>query len=240
MLSYVFLVFALVHLALLAWGWSRWQRLRSHGLAMTLLPMTGLWYDCAVIGLGRFIGEGDLLLALNLPRYWIHAVLGPLWIIAAGCFLREAGLPWARKAWVMGAFCVLATCFALHDGLALFDLRLFPACFDDTVRYAQSVAANAVCRPDGAVIKAGGPPVAPIVTTLVIIAAGVAIGRRLRWWWMAAGGVFMLLMAALPASRFGPAFSNLGEIGITLGMLATATWLAGGAGRAAAPGPDRA
>lgn len=231
MLSLTFLVFSLVHLALLGLGWSLWHRHRSHGLAMTLLPMTGLWYDCAVIGLGRFIGEGDLLLALNLPRYWIHAVLGPLWIIAAGCFLREAGFEWARARWVMGAFCVLATGFALHDGLALLDLRLFPACFIDTVRYVESVAANALCRPGDPVIKGGGPPVAPIVTTLVIIAVGVAIGRRFRWWWMSVGGLFMLLMAALPTSRFGPAFSNLGEIGITVGMLATATWLArGGAG----------
>jgi hypothetical protein len=139
----------------------------------------------------------------------------------------------------MGAFCVLATGFALHDGLALLDLRLFPACFIDTVRYAESVAANALCRPGDPVIRGGGPPVAPIVTTLVIIAAGVAIGRRFRWWWMSAGALFMLLMAALPTARFGPAFSNLGEIGITVGMLATATWLARGSSRAGSPHPAR-
>jgi hypothetical protein len=47
---------------------------------------------------------------------------------------------------------------------------------------------------------------------LLVGVEGVAIGRKTGWWIFAAGVLVMLITAAIPASRFGPAFANAGEV----------------------------
>lgn len=225
MLSATFLAFAAIHVALLAWGIKAWRTFPSTGLLLTLVPMTGLWYDCLVIGSGRFIGAGDLLYALNLPRYWIHFLLGPLWIIAVGSYARQAGFAPARRPWFIGALCALATYFIVRDGLHALRLDLHPACFADTVRYAESVAPNALCSPADPVVAPGSPPIAAIATTFAVLGLGLALGLRRHWWWLFASAVAMLAVSALPPAEVGPVFSNFGEILIVAGMVATGTFL---------------
>ena len=37
----------------------------------------GLVWDNGVIGIGKYIGEGDLLEGLNVTRFWVHALATP-------------------------------------------------------------------------------------------------------------------------------------------------------------------
>ena len=39
--------------------------------------LAALVYDNAIIGVGRFIGEGPFLEGANLARFWIHAFVTP-------------------------------------------------------------------------------------------------------------------------------------------------------------------
>lgn len=220
----IFILLAALNLALLIWGLRLYRRVPAGGLTMLLLPILFLPYDNAIVALGRFIGEGNLLRDLNWPRFAAHALLTPLWIIAAGALARQAGLGWARSRWVMGAFCVLATgLIVLLDIPKLLTLQLHPACFADTVRYADSVSASQLCSPTQPVTAGGGPPIAAIIAIVVLLVVSVLVWRKARWPWMFAGAVVMFLTAAAPPSLVGPGVGSMGEVGLGAALLAT-TW----------------
>ncbi len=228
MLSALFIVFALVHIAILVWTIRFWRRTRSSTVLMAMMPLLLLWYDCLLIGTGRWLGPSDLLYALSLPRYWGHWLFTPLWIIAAGGMLRLAGVPWVKPRWVMASFCLLAVAMIAMEIPLFFTLELRPVCFMDTVRYAEAVSANALCFPEQEVVRGSGPPVAAIVTNVVLFVSGCFIWARLRWPWLALGSLAMFFAAAVPASLASPAIGNLGEIVLAVSLLATLRMLLDG------------
>ena len=56
----------------------------------------GLAYDNIAVAVGRLVGYGDTLSAINLPRFWIHAIAVPLLIVAAGNLVGRLGVEQAR------------------------------------------------------------------------------------------------------------------------------------------------
>jgi hypothetical protein len=221
MLSLLFLIMAAMHVIILIWAVSLCRQTRSPVAVMAMLPLLMLWYDCLIIGVGRWLGPGELLYMLSMPRYWAHWVLTPMWIIAAGGLMRHAGVRWVRPRPVMAAFCVLAVAMVALEVPLFWTLEVHPACYLDTVRYAQSIAANAVCSPDQALVRGAGPPIPAIVTNLVLMIAGIALWRTLGWPYLALGAVGMFLAAALPVSIVGPAVGNMGEIVLAIAVLLT-------------------
>jgi len=227
MISALFVIYGLVHIALLVWAVRSWRRTRSVAMLMVIVPMLALWYDCLVVGFGRFLGPSELLQNLSYPRFWAHWTLGSFWIIASGSIGRLAGFALLRHPWVMGALCVLTLVMIGIEVPHFFHLSLHPACFADTVRYTEVVPPNALCFPDQTPVSGGGPPIPPITTTAVVLAVGIALWIKRGWPWMTLGAIAMLIAAAVPSSQFGPAPSNGGEIIITLAMIATAARFAG-------------
>jgi len=221
MLSALFIVFALVHIAILVWTIRFWRQTRSTTVLMAMMPLLLLWYDCLIIGTGRWLGPSDLLYALSLPRYWAHWLFTPMWIIAAGGMLRLADVSWAKPRWVMGGFCLLAVGMVAIEIPLFFTLELRPVCFMDTVRYAEAVSANALCFADQEVVRSSGPPLPPVVTNIVLLITGGFIWAKLRWPWLSVGSVLMFMAAAVPASLASPAVGNLGEILLAVSILAT-------------------
>ncbi len=232
MWTLLFTILALLNLALLVWGMRLYRQVPAGGLTMLLLPILFLPYDNGIIAAGRFLGEGDLLRNLSWPRFAAHGLLTPLWIIAAGALARQAGLGWAKNKWVMGAFCILATgLIVLIDIPKLLSLQLHPACFADTLRYAESVSASQLCSPTQAVVPSSGPPIAAITSIVVLLGVSVPIWRKTKWPWMFVGAAVMFLAAAMPPSVVGPGVGSIGEVVLGAALLATAWRLS----RAAAP-----
>jgi hypothetical protein len=225
MFSALFLGIALADLALLAWAIRLYRAHRGPTLVMVLTNLVFLWADAAIIGSGRWIGEGDLLLALSHLRFGVHHLVLPLMIIAAGSIARLAGLGWAQKKSVMAAFCLVAVTFIALDLPDMLQSNYFPACFADTLRYVQAVAPAEVCRIGQGMGARPGLPVAAIVSVVVMLAVGIAIGVRRRWWWLAVGSFVMFLLAALPASKVGPWPSSIGEVIFFAAVLATISHL---------------
>ena len=224
MLSFIFLCFAVIHLALWVWGWQAWSRAgRPTALFLVLFSSTLLWWDNFRIGIGRFIGEGELLKAMTVPAFAWHWSLLPLLIIAAGSIARQAGLGWARQRWVMGGFCVFAVALSALDIPKIFSLELYPACVADTFRYSGSVSEWHLCSPDDAVVKGEGAALVAILSNIVVLIVGVAIWIRHRWPWMALGaGAMFIAAGAFGGSYYALPIANFGEILITGGLLATA------------------
>ncbi len=225
MLSALFLLFAVIHIVIWVWGWRAWA---SHGrpraLFLILFGGTLLWYDNFRIGIGRFIGEGDLLRSMSEPAFIWHWTMLPLLVIAAGIIARTAGLRWAQGRWVMGSFCLVATALIVLDIPKVFNFELYPTCLADTVRYSTNVAAENLCSPDDAVITGGpGAALVAILTNIIVLLVGIVLWVQRGWPWMALGaGAMFVAAGAFAGSYWSLPIANFGEILITLGLIASA------------------
>lgn len=223
MLSYVFLAYAVIHLTIWLWGWKLWA---AHGrpvaLLLVLVSGTLLFYDNFRIGIGRFLGEGGLLYNLSVPAFAWHWSMLPLLVIAAGSIARLADLRWAQGKVAMGGFCVVAVALSLRDIPGIFSMELHPACLADTLRYSTSVRADQVC-PGGTTIPGGADAAfVAIITNVIVLVVGIVLWVQRRWPWMAVGAGLMFIAAgAFAGHRYGLVIANLGEIAITLGLIAT-------------------
>ncbi len=224
MLSFIFLTFAVIHIAIWIWGWKLWAETgRPVALLLVLVGATLLFYDNFRIGIGRFIGEGDLLYAMSVPAFAWHWSLLPLLVIAAGSVARLAGLAWARNRLVMGAFCVAAVALSIHDIPKIFSMDLHIACLDDTVRYTTTVKEGQLCNPtDTVTLRGADAALVAIITNVVVLAVGIALWIQRGWAWLAVGSGLMFIAAGgFARSRYGLPIANLGEISITLGFIVT-------------------
>jgi hypothetical protein len=224
MLSFVFLAYAVIHIVIWLWGWKLWAETgRPVALLIVLVGGTLLFYDNLRIGIGRFIGEGDLLYALSVPAFAWHWALLPLLVIAAGSIARLAGLPWAQNRFVMGAFCVIAVALSAHDIPKIFAMDLHLACLDDTVRYSTSVKEGQRCSPTDPLFPSGADAgTVAIITNVFVMGVGIALWIQRRWAWLAVGSGLMFIAAgALGRSAYALPIANFGEICITLGLITT-------------------
>lgn len=223
MLSLIFLVFAVIHIGIWLWGWKLWAETgRPVALLVVLIGGTLLFYDNLRIGMGRFIGEGDLLYALSVPAFAWHWSLLPLLVIAAGSVARLAGLKWAQGKLVMGAFCVVAVGLSIHDIPKIFSMNLHLACLEDTLRYTTSVRETQLCSPTDQVIANNEFPLVAIVTNVIVLGVGIALWIQRGWAWLAVGSGLMFVAAgAFGGNKYGLPIANLGEICITLGFIVT-------------------
>lgn len=225
MLSALFLLFALIHISIWIWGWRAWSR-AGHPRALFLILFGGtlLFYDNLRIGLGRFIGQGELLEALTRPAFMWHWTMLPLLVIAAGIIARTAGLQWAQSRAAMGSFCVVATALIALDIPKVLDFALYPTCIADTVRYSTNVGPDALCSPGDQVVTGGpGAALVAILTNVIVVAVGIALWIQRGWKWLALGaGAMFVAAGAFAQSYWSLPIANFGEILITLSLIATA------------------
>lgn len=225
MLSGLFLLFALIHIGIWLWGWRLWADTgRPVSLLIVLISATLLFYDNFRIGIGRFIGEGDLLYNLSVPAFAWHWSLLSLMVIAAGSMGKLAGLHWAQKKWVMGSFCLVAVALSAYDIPKIFSMDLRLACLEDTLRYTSSLKPTQLCNPGDLWVPGGGVEVAlvAIITNAIVFAVGIALWIQRGWPWLTVGSGLMFIAAgAFGQSNYALPLSNLGEIFITLGLILT-------------------
>ncbi|GAA0946868.1 hypothetical protein [Actinocorallia libanotica] len=166
----------------------------------------GLAYDNLAVAAGRVLGFGGTLEAVSAPRFWIHALLTPLLIVAGGSMAARLGVRWAAsRVAVVGGGVLVAVLVAIGVFEDVVELELAPAKYADLVRYTNEGAA--------------GPPIPAIVTILVLLALGVAIWRTAGSPWLCLGAVAMFAAAALGGSR--PWLGNLGELALQAAVVAT-------------------
>lgn len=214
-------IFGIIHLALGIIGTRHWLAYRSsYGLIALAIAYT-LSFDNFAIALGALLGEGELLRAINVPRFVIHALFTPMLIIFACGAARRAGVRWTQSKGAHALFCIVATVLIAYGAYVdIFNLRLEPARFHDVLRYANEFF---VLR---------GPPLPAMLTVLILIAVGAALWFRARWSWLFVGAVIMLVAAGAAGSR-AITLSNLGELFLSGAVVATMIAMDGRIPRAA-------
>ena len=178
-----------------------WQAAKMKGsyALLLLLVLAGLFYDTLIIGIGSFIGAGDLLKTLNAGRFYVHALLTPTMMIFGFGVLRKAGVKWAQGKTAHIILCVITT---LLIGLGAYSdilqLDLQTKTVADTLRYVNEGGMK-------------GPPIPAILTIIFLIVAGISLWRNTGWMWLASGGILMFIAAG---AGMGDMFyiGNLGEV----------------------------
>jgi hypothetical protein len=227
MLSLGYLAIAIVDFIVLIWAARLCFRYRTNGLIFVSLPLTLLWYDNFVIGVGSTLGEGDLLIAMNNVRFVAHYIGLPMVFIGAGAMAREAGFGWAQSKWAMGAFCAVATYFIAHDMWLFVNATLYPSCFADVLRYTTHIADYTACSPDAEVgVGTRIMPFPAITLTFTLIAFGGYLWAKLGWKWLTLGAIGSMFFFAVPIPLTGGFAGNVGEPIISAVIVATAAHIA--------------
>ncbi|PYF98270.1 hypothetical protein SAMN05216184_11214 [Georgenia satyanarayanai] len=206
----LFLAYTGIYLVLLAWGLALAVRRRRWWTPVNvpLLVVAGLVYDNAVLGLGRFIGEGALLEGLNLPRYWTHALVTPLLVVLAWHVVVRAGVGWARtRLAVVGAWVAAGALVAL-EVTHVVGLELEARREHGVLSYAP-------------VEEAGGPPLMVLLVSAALLVAGFLVWRRQGWVWLLVGTALMSVGSAVPVPVESGAVTNLFEVVLLTSVLAT-------------------
>jgi hypothetical protein len=176
---------------------------------LLLLVLAGLFYDTLIIGIGKFIGAGDLLKILNAGRFYVHALLTPAMMIFGFGVLRKAGVKWAQGKMAHIILCVITTLLiALGTYSDILQLDLQTKVVGDTLRYINEGGLK-------------GPPLPAILTIIFLIVAGISLWRNTGWKWLAIGGIIMFIAAG---AGMGDMFyiGNLGEAILGVANLYTA------------------
>jgi hypothetical protein len=179
-----------------------WRKSGSIYPVFPLLVIVGIIYDNLIIGFGAFIGEGELLKNLNVPRFVIHALFTPCLMIFAVGVARRVGIGWAQTKAGHVLICLLTTAMiALGVYHEIIQLRLEAKAEYDTLRYIN--------------VAAQGPPVPAVVTIIVVMIIAIFVWIKTKKPWYFLGSLLMFVFAPL-ASKFVWA-GNLGEIFMNLG-----------------------
>ena len=226
MLSSAFLIIGVVDFALLIWALKLCARYRTNGLIFATIPLTLLWFDNLVIGIGGTLGQGDLLIGLNYVRFYAHYLALPMTFIAIGAMAREAQFEWAQKKWVMGVFCLVAVFFMVEDVVKFLAQDFYPSCFADTLRYTTRVTEYTACSPDAELVGKSVPPIAALTLTVFNIGFGILLWVKRGWKWLLLGAAGAMGFFAVPYASTGGIFSNTGEPIITGVIIATAAHIA--------------
>lgn len=179
-----------------------WRKSGSVYPIFPLLVIAGIVYDNLIIGLGSFIGEGELLKGLNVPRFVIHALFTPCLMIFAVGVARRVGINWAQTKTGHGIICLIATAMiALGVYHEIIQLTLEAKAEYGTLRYINTAAQ--------------GPPIPAIVTIIVVMIIAIFVWVKTKKPWYFLGSLLMFIFAPM-ASKFVWA-GNLGEIFMNLG-----------------------
>jgi hypothetical protein len=207
--------------ALVIWILRQWLTHRHAVLALIVFLTLPLPYDTGLVAAGRWIGEGDLLESLSGPRFMLFNLSLPLIMILSAGLARLAGVAWLQPKGVMGAVCLVASGFIVADwrGILTFP-DLYPACWEDTLRYVPSVLPQQACGPGQAGINAPGAfPAAALPALPMLFISGALVWWQGRWPWMLVGTIVAFVCLGLPPSRVGPIPGFAGD---AINMLALA------------------
>ena len=223
MFSIGYFIIAVIDIGVLVWALKLLKKYPSTALFLSTIPLYLLWYDNFTIGLGGTLGEGGLLKGLNFVRFVAHYISLPMTFIAIGSMARQVGFGWAQSRFTMGAFCLLATYFILHDLWLFSGATFYPSCFADTLRYTTYVAEYTACSPD-AVIGEGVRilPVPAITLTNMLIIFGIFLWVKIGWKWLALGAIGSMAFFAVPYPLTGGLAGNAGEPVISIVIISTA------------------
>ena len=199
--TFLYFLYAALYAILLIWGL---YGIRKHDLArwtsviyIVILPLI---YDNLLLATGKWIGEGELLESINFARFCLHALITPLLVMYSVGTLRESGIEWAQKKWlVLVGILYTVGLIVLEFSLEVFGLELEVVKEYGVVSYSN-------------VEEATGPPIMVLLVTLILIVASAILWKKTKWPVFFIGAVVMTIGSAIPLNVESGAVTNAFEL----------------------------
>jgi uncharacterized membrane protein (UPF0136 family) len=199
--TYLYFLYAALYAVLLIWGISGIRktdvRKWTSVIYIVILPLI---YDNLILATGKWIGEGELLESLNFARFCLHALITPLLVMYSVGTLRESGIEWAQKKWlVLVGLLYTVGLIVLEFATEVFGLELEVVKEYGVVSYSN-------------VEEATGPPIMVLLVTLVLIVASAILWKKTKWPVFFIGAVVMTIGSAIPLNIKSGAVTNAFEL----------------------------
>ena len=178
--------------------------IRKHDLArwtsVIYIVIVTLIYDNLLLATGKWIGEGALLESLNFARFCLHALITPLLVMYSVGTLRESGIEWAKKKWlVLAGILYTVGLIVVEFATEVFGLELEVVKEYGVISYSN-------------VEEAAGPPIMVLLVTLILIVASVILWKKTKWPVFFIGAVVMTIGSAVPINVESGAVTNAFEL----------------------------
>ncbi len=205
MTTILFILAGAIQLYLLFVMIGQYKKSRSPYLAFPILVIAALVADNWIVGFGKFIGEGSLLMFFNSIRFVTHATFTSFGMIFAFGVLKRIGVGFAQNKTIHAAVCVFATIVTtLGIYMDVYKLQLLFREQNETMRYVN----------DGF----HGPPIPAIMTIIFFTIVGIIVWVKTKSPWVFVGSLIMFILA--PIGMRIPILGNIGEIAFVLAMIA--------------------
>lgn len=199
--TFLYFLYVALYTALLIWGL---YGIRKQDLAkwtsVIYLVILPLIYDNAILATGKWIGEGDLLERLNFSRFCLHALITPLLVMFSIGTLKESGIEWAKKKWLVA----LGILYTIGLMVLEFTTEVVGLQIEVVKEYGVISYSN--------VEEAIGPPIMVLLVTLVLIVASAMLWKKTKWPVFFIGAVVMTIGSALPINVNSGAVTNAFEL----------------------------
>lgn len=199
--TFLYFLYTFLYTALLIWGLYgiRKQELAkwSSVIYIVILPLI---YDNLILATGKWIGEGELLESLNFSRFCLHALITPLLVMYSIGTLRESGIEWAKKKWLV----IVGIIYTI--GLMVFEFSVEVVGLEIEVVKEYGVVSYSNVE------EATGPPIMVLFVTLILIVASAIVWKKTKWPIFFIGAVVMTIGSAVPLNIESGAVTNAFEL----------------------------
>lgn len=174
-----------------------------------LIVIAALIYDNAIVAIGGFIGEGNVLKGLNYAMYWLHAIFTPLLVLFAWNVAVKTGIKWFTKRWVrFGAYILVVILIIIEVTTVVSKLQL-----TSEWKYGVLIYEN--------VHESSIFPLMVIVVSLILLVVSIIIWRKLKWRWFFIGTIIMIIGSVIPMPIKSEALTNGFELILIFTLMAT-------------------
>jgi hypothetical protein len=172
-----------------------------------LIVILALFYDNGILAFGKYLGEGDLLRALNQTRYWLHALFTPLLVLFAWHTLVNANLQWAKKRivqWLVITYTLSLIIIELVT--VVWGISLEPIWKSGVLSYKN---------------VGYGSPFMIISVSIMLLFTSIIIWWKQKWPWYFVGILFLGITPMIHLFLKTDALHNISEFLLMVALLAT-------------------
>ena len=208
--TFLYFLYAALYATLLIWGLYgiRKQEL-ARWTSVIYIVIVPLIYDNLLLATGKWIGEGELLESLNFSRFCLHALLTPLLVMYSIGTLRESGIEWAQKKWLV----IVSILYTI--GLIIFEFATEVLGLELEVVKEYGVISYSNVE------EATGPPLMVLFVTLILIVASAILWKKTKWPVFFIGAVVMTIGSAIPIHVDSGAVTNAFELFLIVTLIWT-------------------
>lgn len=202
-------VVAALELVIFVWALKNWRQDRGNVALLLITIMLSLqWADALIFGIGRWVGEGDLLEGLNRLRTTWFFLTSPLLLLASILILRNADFAWLKPKAVLVIAIPVSIVYMAMDGYVVANAEFYPACAADTLRYVLRVAPEQICAGHQPVETDGYFSPMLLLSTGAVVFTGLVVWIRRGWPWLGAASLlFIGGFVLMPTDVVGPFLS---------------------------------